>query len=286
MKLKNAGKVILGAALAVSCMLGLTGCSSASKGNISNTMTFSDGDKIAEIVIENYGTIRAKLFPDIAPNGVKNFEELAKQGYYNGLKIHRVAEDMCIQGGSLYGDGTGGTAVVDNTGSFATEVSADARNFYGALGYANTNGNNTTQFYIVTAKKPEDITKYSAETVREKAAEFTAAVEGMENTDPNYAYLNYMGTYYTALADMIEGAGEEITKKYAEVGGYPLWDGGYTVFGQVFEGWDVIDAIAAVDVITDKNGEKCMPVEDIIISSVNIIEYVTPQEETGETGEQ
>ena len=266
-------------------MLGLTGCGGGPAGNISNTMIFSEGDKIAEIVIEDYGTIRAKLFPDIAPNGVKNFEALVAQGYYDGLKIHRVAKDMCIQGGSLYGDGTGGTAALENATSFDIETSADARNFFGALGYANINGKNTTQFYIVTAKKPADITQYDPATIRAKAEEFTAQLEGMEETAPNFDYFNSMGTYYTNLADMIEKAGDEITEKYNTTGGYPLWDGGYTVFGQVFEGWDVLDAITKVEVTTDKNGEKCLPVTDIVISTVNIIEYVPPQEETGENQE-
>lgn len=282
MKLKKICRAILGAALAAACVLGLTGCGGTPKGNISNTMTFSAGDKIAEINIENYGTIRAKLFPDIAPVAVENFEKLAKQGYYNGLKIHKVSEDMCIQGGSLYGDGTGGTAVVGNTGSFPIEVSADARNFYGALGYANIDGMNTTQFYIVTAKKPVDMTQYDPAAMRERAAEFTAELEGMENTDPNYANFTAMAAYYTNMADMFEKAGEEIAEKYNTTGGYPLWDGGYTVFGQVFEGWGIIESITAVELTTDKNGEKCLPAEDIIINSVNIVEYVPPQEETGE----
>lgn len=283
MKLRNISKVILSAALAAACMLGLTGCSSAPSGNLSDTLTFSEGDKIAVIVIEDYGTIRAKLFPDIAPNGVENFEKLAEQGYYNGLKIHRVAQDMCIQGGSLLGDGSGGTALVGDSDTFPIETSTNARNFYGALGYANENGMNTTQFYIVTAKTKTDITQYDPATIRATAAEFTSELENMENTDPNYAAFSATGTYFTNLADMIEKAGEDVVEKYKTVGGYPLWDGGYTVFGQVFEGWDVLEKISGVEVTANKNGEQCKPVADIVISSVNIIEYVPPREETGET---
>lgn len=282
MKLKSVCRAILSAALAASCVLGLTGCSGAPAGNISNTMVFSEGDKIAEIVIEDYGTIRAKLFPNIAPVAVENFEKLAAQGYYDGLKIHKVAKDMCIQGGSLYGDGTGGTALVGNTGTFPIETSTDARNFLGALGYANTDGLNTTQFYIVNAKTKTDIKQYDPAAIREEAAKYTAEIEGMENTAPGYAALSSKGAYYTNLADMIEKATDEVAEKYNTVGGYPLWDGGYTVFGQVFEGFDVLDAISNVEVTTDKNGEKCMPVTDIIISTVNIIEYIPPQVETGE----
>lgn len=124
MKLRNAVKTVLSAALAAGCMLGLTGCGKEQQGgNIPNALAFYDGDKIAEITIENYGTIRAKLFPEIAPTAVKNFIMLADQGYYDGLKIHRVEKDMCIQGGSLYGDGTGGTALVDPAGTFPIETS-------------------------------------------------------------------------------------------------------------------------------------------------------------------
>lgn len=283
MKLRNVCKVILSAALAASCVLGLAGCSGTPAGNISNTVTFAEGDKIAEIVIENYGVIRAKLFPNIAPVAVDNFEKLAKQGYYNGLKIHKVAKNMCIQGGSLYGDGTGGSALVGNTGSFPIETSADARNFYGALGYANIDGMNTTQFYIVNAKTQTDIKQYDPATIREEAAKYTAETESMTESDPNYSSFNAMATYYTNLADMIEKASDEVAEKYNTIGGYPLWDGGYTVFGQVFEGLDVLDMISGAEVTTDKNGEKYMPVTDIIISSVNIIEYIPPQEQTGET---
>lgn len=280
--MKRFAKILLSAALAAGCMLGLTGCNKAPAGNISNSMTFTEGDKIAEITFEDYGTIKAKLYPDIAPNAVENFIKLAESGYYNGLKIHRVAKDMCIQGGSLNGDGTGGTALIGNEDSFDIETSADVRNFFGALGYANQDGQNTTQFYIVTSQTKSDITQYDPAAIREKAAEFTAKKEEMEDSDPSYAGVEYMETYYTNLADMIEKASEEIVEKYKTVGGYPLWDGGYTVFGQVFENLDVLNKIAAAEVTTDVNGEKIRPVQDIIISSVKIVEFVMPEENTGE----
>lgn len=280
--MKRFARIILSAALAAGCLLGLTGCKKEPGGNISNSMTFKEGDKIAEIVIEDYGTIKVKLYPEIAPNAVENFIKLAESGYYNGLKIHRVAKDMCIQGGSLNGDGTGGTALVGNRGSFDIETGQDLRNYYGALGYANQDGKNTTQFYIVTAQTLTDITQYSPATIREKAAEFTAQKEGMEDTDPSYESVEYMETYYTNLADMIEKASEQVIEKYNTIGGYPLWDGGYTVFGQVYESFDVLEKIAAAEVTTDMYGEKSRPVNDIIISSVTVMDFVMPQENTGE----
>lgn len=45
------------------------------------------------------GDIRIRFFPEAAPKAVQNFKELAKQGYYDGLKFHRIIPDFMIQGG-------------------------------------------------------------------------------------------------------------------------------------------------------------------------------------------
>lgn len=277
MKLKN---VLLSCVLAAGCVLSLTGCGKASSGNIAEEVTFKDGDKIAEINIEGYGTITAKLFPDIAPNAVENFEKLAEIGYYDGLKIHYVAKDMCIRGGSLNGDGTGGTALINNDGEFPIETSTDARNFYGALGYfANEYGKNTAPFYIVNSKKTTDITQYSPDIIRTEATNFADQKEGLEEGDPYADYLSYEEAYHNNLADMISKASDDVVKRYAEKGGCPLWDGGYTVFGQVFEGFDVLDKLSSVDVVMGREGELTKPKTDIIIESVKVFEYKTPEPE-------
>lgn len=274
MKLKNA---LISIGLALTCLVS-SGCSSkASPGNIGKEVAFKDGDLIAEIEIENYGTIKAKLFPDIAPNAVENFVKLSKNGYYDGLKIHRVAKDMCIQGGSLNGDGTGGTALINTDGFFDNELSLDARNFYGALCYANQNGKNTTQFYIVNCKTPQDITQFDPQKILDKATEYKTLKEGMEATDPDYDFIAAQEAYYTELANMLSKASEEVKTRYAEEGGYPLWDGMSTVFGQVYEGFDVLEKISAVEVTTNQLGKQERPKVDIIINSVKITEYVTPE---------
>jgi peptidyl-prolyl cis-trans isomerase B (cyclophilin B) len=56
----------------------------------------------------NKGEIALKLFDDKAPVTVANFANLAKRGFYNGLKFHRVIKDFMIQGGCPQGTGTGG----------------------------------------------------------------------------------------------------------------------------------------------------------------------------------
>lgn len=281
MKLKN---VLLSCVAAAGCFFGLTGCGGSVPGNISKEMSFADGDKIAEINIENYGTITVKLFPDIAPNAVDNFIKLAESGYYNGLKIHRVAKNMCIQGGSLYGDGTGGTAAVGDTGYFPIEVSENARNFYGALGCAaNAAGENTAQFYIVNRKTTTDITQYSPELVRNEATALDAQIESLDENDPILDQLKYQQTALNNLADMLSNATEDITSRYAEEGGYPLWDGAYTIFGQVYEGFDVLDKLSQVEVVTAGDGTLTEPKTDIVIESVTITEYKTPEPEPTES---
>ena len=56
----------------------------------------------------NYGTFKIELFNDLAPKTVKNFVDLTKEGYYNGLSFHRVIDQFMIQGGCPEGNGTGG----------------------------------------------------------------------------------------------------------------------------------------------------------------------------------
>ncbi|KEJ92657.1 peptidylprolyl isomerase [Synergistes jonesii] len=56
----------------------------------------------------NYGTIKIELYNDLAPKTAKNFADLAKKGFYNGLTFHRIIDQFMIQGGCPIGDGTGG----------------------------------------------------------------------------------------------------------------------------------------------------------------------------------
>ena len=56
----------------------------------------------------NQGTIKAELFPDVAPNTVNNFISLVKHGFYDGLIFHRVIPGFMIQGGDPQGTGMGG----------------------------------------------------------------------------------------------------------------------------------------------------------------------------------
>lgn len=241
------------------------------RGNLEDVAPKS-GDLIATFEIEGYGTIKAVLFPEAAPVGVENFQKLCDAGYYKGLKIHRVVSGFMFQGGSANGNGTGGDALV-NGGKFSIETAQNARHFYGALCYANAGAdNNSTQFYIVNSKEPEDIDAYGAD-------------EGQKSVDDAMKDLNENAhqvdqaridsflkevKYTQNTVDFLKYATDEIKARYKEKGGTPSLDGNYTVFGQVYEGFDVIDTLSAAEVTDNGSGEKSKPVKDIIIKNVTV----------------
>ncbi|MEY2866418.1 MAG: hypothetical protein RIQ43_444 [Pseudomonadota bacterium] len=100
---------------------------------------------LTAILTTDQGTIRLKLFADIAPLTVANFVNLIQRGYYNGLKFHRVIPDFMIQGGCPNGVGNGGPGY-----RFEDECSPKARHYKaGMLSMANAGpGTNGSQFFI------------------------------------------------------------------------------------------------------------------------------------------
>lgn len=103
------------------------------------------------VIETNRGTIRIKLHDDKTPKTVANFEKLANQGFYNGLKFHRVIEDFMIQGGCPQGTGTGGPGY-----KFADEFHKDLKHDGpGVLSMANSGPNtNGSQFFITHVATP------------------------------------------------------------------------------------------------------------------------------------
>lgn len=100
------------------------------------------------LIKTNRGDILVQLFPEVAPKTVKNFVELAKKGYYDGVIFHRVIPDFMIQGGDPTGTGMGGESIYGE--KFEDEFSPQVFNFRGALSMANAGPNtNGSQFFIV-----------------------------------------------------------------------------------------------------------------------------------------
>src|SRR6185503_16973259 len=91
------------------------------------------------------GTIVCELFPKEAPNTVNNFVFLAREGFYDGTKFHRVIPDFMIQGGDPEGTGRGGPGY-----KFADEVKSNPhKHKVGSLSMANAGPNtNGSQFFI------------------------------------------------------------------------------------------------------------------------------------------
>ncbi|HGF7175391.1 peptidylprolyl isomerase [Enterococcus hirae] len=100
------------------------------------------------VIKTNRGDITVQLFPELAPKTVKNFIELAKKGYYDGVIFHRVIPDFMIQGGDPTGTGMGGESIYGE--SFEDEFSRELFNLRGSLSMANSGPNtNGSQFFIV-----------------------------------------------------------------------------------------------------------------------------------------
>lgn len=207
-----------------------------------------EGEEIA-IVKTNMGDIKIKLCPEEAPKAVENFVTHAKEGYYDGLTIHRVVKDFVIQGGDPAGNGTGGESIWGEP--FEDEFSQDMYHFNGAVAMANSGANtNGSQFYIVA--RPTMLDGYF-EYVDSVTAE-NGDSELLVNPSTNKIFrFNYS---------------EEARNKYNELGGTPELDYGYSVFGQVFEGLDIVNVINSVEV--DENDK---PVTDVVIETIEIVKY-------------
>ena len=159
------------------------------------------------IIKTNLGTIEVQLFEKLATKTVKNFVELAKKGYYDGVTFHRVIPDFMIQGGDPTGTGRGGESIYGHP--FEDEFSEQLFNFNGALSMANAGPNtNGSQFFIVSN----------------------------EHVPANM--IDQMKTV---------GYPQEVIDRYKENGGTPWLDHRHTVFGQVIKGMDVVQTISKVE---------------------------------------
>lgn len=179
------------------------------------------------------GDFSLVLFPDEAPMAVENFVGLAQQGYYNGLPFHRVIEGFLIQTGDGEGTGSGGDTIWSGN-AYPNEISDGLHHYAGAVAMAHAQGDpvgNRSQFYIVQSA-PDSVD--------------------------------------SALAKTLEEAGvrEQVVAAYRAVGGAPYLDNLNTVFGQVYAGMEVVDAIAAVEC-----GEDDRPLEAVVVNTVTIGAY-------------
>lgn len=220
--------------LLVLLLIILPGCSNTpSKGGSNNQMKQPDQYQLAPpkkgdtiaIITTTMGVIKVKFFPKDAPKAVENFTKLAASGYYNDLTFHRVINNFMIQGGDPLGNGAGGQSIWKKP--FEDEFSDNLYNYRGALSMANSGLNtNRSQFFIV-----------------------------QKNTVEDNLQLWMRQNHFD----------QELIDSYIKNGGTPWLDNKHTVFGQVFEGMDVVDQIAAVK--TDANGK---PAQDVKIIKIEV----------------
>ena len=187
-------------------------------------------EKETIVVIEtSMGTIKAKLYND-TPLHRDNFIKLVNEGWYNGSPFHRVINKFMIQGGQN-ADGR-----QDPGYTVPAEFKANHFHKKGALCAARQGdqvnpkkASSGSQFYIVQGQVYDDKT---------------------------------LDLYENRLGKVI---GPKQRQAYKTVGGTPHLDGDYTVFGEVTEGLDIVDKIAAV-----KTGYMDVPVEPVTIKTIKI----------------
>lgn len=193
------------------------------------------GEMIAVIHVRDYGDIKLKLFPQDSPKAVENFIRLAQVGYYDGVLFHRVVQDFMIQSGDLaYTEADSDSILIE---TFENEYSDILCPIRGALCMARKRAldTNESQFFIVQAG---------------------------EVSESDLNRLNKDGVLFS----------EFMQKKFLKYGGAPhLAVYHHTTFGQVYEGMDIVDKIAAVEVV-DK-GVYDRPAQDIVVESIEILDY-------------
>lgn len=190
----------------------------------------TDMPEMLVIIHTSHGDITAKLYND-TPAHRDNFIKLIKEGWYEESPFHRVINSFMIQGGSSK------NGKRDPGYTVEAEIKSNLYHKKGALAAARMGDrvnpekrSSGSQFYIVQGQKLND--HYLNEISAETGHQFTA----------------------------------EQKQVYKTIGGTPHLDGGYTVFGEVLDGFQVIDKIAAV-----KTGPGDKPVDPITMT-IEILE--------------
>lgn len=131
---------------------------------------------IVTITMENGDKIVAELYPEIAPQSVRNFISLANSGFYNGLIFHRCIYGFMIQGGCPEGTGMGGPGYCIKGEFAANGVQNDLRHTRGVLSMARAQAMDSagSQFFIMHKDAPHLDGQYAA---------FGMVIEGMDVVD-------------------------------------------------------------------------------------------------------
>ena len=239
------------------------------------------------------GKITLKLYND-TPQHRDNFIKLAKAGQYEGLLFHRVIKDFMIQGGDV----TSKDAPMNKqlgAGDLGYTIPAEFiyPKYYhkkGALCAARTGdevnpqkASSASQFYIVTGKKYSETELGQMEKQLESRLKQSIFNRLQTEYKPKIMELYLSGNKeeLAILRDTLIGKTEleaekrkeeakipaNLRETYKTIGGVPFLDNQYTVYGEVMEGLEIVDAIQQV-----KTNRQDRPTENIVIKSVVVME--------------
>ncbi len=152
-----------------------TGCGTTG-GTGAPSTTNGKPNPVVTITMANGGQIKMELYPDIAPNTVKNFISLVQKGFYNGLTFHRVIPGFMIQGGDPNGDGSGGPGYSIKGEFTSNGFTNNLKHVRGTVSMARTPDPNSagSQFFIMVASDPDLDGNYAA---------FGTVISGMDVVD-------------------------------------------------------------------------------------------------------
>ncbi|MEL1135273.1 peptidylprolyl isomerase [Desulfitobacterium sp. THU1] len=131
---------------------------------------------VVTIEMENGNQIKVELYPEIAPETVKNFVSLVEKGFYDGIIFHRVIPGFMIQGGDPQGTGMGGCGYSIKGEFTANGFQNDLKHDRGVISMARTANPNSagSQFFLMHANSPHLDGQY---------ASFGKVIEGIEEVD-------------------------------------------------------------------------------------------------------
>ena len=159
---------------------------------------------IATMEVENFGTIKIELYPELAPETVANFVTLSNRGFYDGLTFHRIVKEFMIQGGDKEGTGSGSASISDLK-------DGEANTAYSIKGEFIANGvDNKLKFEEgVIGMARSDYTSYSPSLAKES---YNSGSSQFFIMTKNNTSLN---GYYTSFGTVIEGM--DVVHKIEEV---------------------------------------------------------------------
>lgn len=245
------------------------------------------------IMHTSLGDVTLKLYNE-TPLHRDNFIKLVKKGTYNGLLFHRVIKDFMVQGGDVISKDAPMNKSL-GAGDLGYTVPAEfvyPKYFHkkGALCAARTGdevnperASSASQFYIVTGKKyTEGELKQMEKQLENRLKQSIFARLQTENKAKiMQLYRNGEKEELAILRDTLVGKTEleaekrkeeaclpaELREAYQSVGGVPFLDNQYTVYGEVVDGIEVVDAIQKV-----KTNKQDRPLENIVIKSMELVE--------------